>query len=489
MSLAFLSCNKFEVLKDIDPEIAAAGQNLKDKTIWSFISSRSPEKAIDTLKSLNLYAAAIERVGLKSLLDGDGNYTVIVPRNNALIALAFELGYTSVDAVPAALLKNIFLDNIISKRVNSFDLPANEFFATETLNEDSLYLARIPTYSNEYNFGAYISPNALTAFAKVRSQNLECKNGIVHVVDAFSNFRPKFTVAEIVKVPGDTIFVTKDSYMNGGSGTLKRTNFGDRDYMWIKKNTNASFTRRAITQFPVRPASFTGPIASVTIGLYCNRVDDPGGIVSVYEDAKVNWNENTINWNTAPSPGTIPLSSFILNADTSSINKWHFSDISLAYKAALNNNETFINIGINSAINALFSFTTKETLDANLLSGKYRAYLVLMQPALTVLINPVNTGLIVDLKKGYKKVTTAELKFSGTTSNNITYNITLQPQNGFLVVNGLIRNSFTQAQMEKGAVKYLYSGTTAGTDSFTVSGKDNKNGTFPTPQVVNIQIQ
>ncbi|WP_198342246.1 CBM96 family carbohydrate-binding protein [Pedobacter psychrophilus] len=485
--LSFESCKKFEVLSNIDPDIVTAGENLKAQTVWEFISSRSTNRSIDTLKSLNLYAAAIERVGLKDLLNGEGDFTVIAPRNEAMKSLALELGYPTIDAVPSALLKNYFLDNIISKRVKSFDLEISKFQVVETLNGDSLSFVRQPSSTDQYVFNLYNSPTFSTALVKVRSQNLECKNGVVHVVDAITSFRPKFLPAEAGKAAGDTIIVAKDAYLNNGSSALKGTNYGSLDYMWIKKNNDANITRRSITQFPVKAASFPEPISSATLGLFVTRSDNPGGTVSVYRDQQVDWGENTVNWANSPVPGTAPLSSAEIRPFVTK--GWFYFDVSTAYKTALANGDQYINLGINTAVNALFQFATKETRDSNLILGGYKAFLVLTPPASTLLVNPVNTGLSVDLVKGYKKITISELSFGGTTNNNITYTITSKPQNGFLVVNGLVSPSFTQAQIEKGAVKYLYSGTAAGTDSFTVVAKDFKNGTFPTPQVVNIQIQ
>lgn len=501
--LASISCNKFEILKDIDPELVEAGVNLRDKTIWDFISERSDSKAIDTLKSLNLYATAIERVGLRPLLESEGNYTVIAPRNEAMKTLALSLGYQNVDDVPAVLLKNIFLNNMISERVKSFDLDANKVKLYKTLNEDSISFARQPSSTNLYVFNLYNAPSLSTSTVSVRSQNLDCKNGVVHVVDEIKSYRPKFLQPEAAKLSGDTIYVTKDAYMNNGSTANKRNNFGDLQYMWIKKNNNADLSRRAIMQFPVRNSTkFTGNIAGVTLYMHTNRFDTPPGgnsaVLSIYEDQNVNFNEirtdpnNTdsgINWLNAPTPGTVEISNinFVGQLRTDTIVS---ASISNNYKAALAGNKTFINIGLNCTANALFQILTKETLDANLLPNKYRAFLVLTPEQITVLVNPINTGLTVDLKNGYKKITTNELRFSGTDNRNITYTLTSKPTQGYVVVEGKSNITiFTQAQIEAGAVKYLYAGNSAGTDSFTVTAKDSEGNSFPNPQIVNITIQ
>src|SRR5690606_30385698 len=119
------------LLKSIDPEAVSAGENLKDKTIWEFISSTS-SIANDTLKSLSLFAKAVERAELKEFYEGSGEYTVVIPRNAALQAFIESLGYNNLDDVPAAVLKNIFLGNTINGHVLSYELPENELTKFET---------------------------------------------------------------------------------------------------------------------------------------------------------------------------------------------------------------------------------------------------------------------------------------------------------------------------------------------------------------------
>lgn len=495
LSLAFTGCQKFEVLSNIDPELEKAGENLKTQTIWQFISSRTDNKSRDTLKSLDLYAAQIERVGLKSLLDSaSGNFTIIAPRNQALKDLAGTLGYPSIDAVPTALLRNIFLDNMIAKRIKSFDVEAGKFQVEETLNEDSISFGRQPSATDKYVFNLYNAPTSSSALVKVRSQNLECKNGVVHVVDAMSVFKPKYLAKEVGKLPGDTIYVTKDSYMNNGGATKEKLyNFGSDPNILTKKNSSANLTRRGILQFPITSATFSEPIANVTLALYSTRVDAPGGVVSIYKDQQVDWDESLINWSNAPTPGTTILSSSkSLNIfPQTAPGKWVTFEVTDAYNAALANNDLFINLGVNTAVNASFYFATKEAVDSLGVIGGYKPYLVLTPPSSTLLTDLVNNGITVSLAKGYHKISVNDLSFSGTTSNNVVYSIADSdlPNNGFLVVNGFKSSQFTQAQIEKGSVKYLYNGDGPGSDSFTLTAKDFNGGSYPDPIVVNVTIQ
>jgi len=487
-------CGKLQLLKDIDPEAISAGVDLKDKTIWEFVSSTSTI-ANDTLKSLSLYTRAIEKAGLKELLNSPGEYTVIVPRNAALQSFIESLGYNTLDEVPAAILKNIFLDNIARGSILSYELPEAQFEKYETLNQDSISFIRQPTSVDPYKVTINSATTFLSTAAVIRTQDLQCKNGIVHVVDIYTNYVPK-TIAPDPSTPGeggnlhDTILVTKDSYMSNGSSTSKNTNYGSAVTLNVKK-ASADFTRRAITQFEVREPLFNDRIGSVKVGLYCNRVDGDGGVVSLYEDEHVDWLEDKVSWANCPVPGVVSIGDVLLKpGSANSVNKWHLIDITSAYLNALNQNKGFINIGINTTDNDLYTFASREAKDSKNVVGGLSPFIVITSPVPSILENPTNTGIVVDGATGNKKISTGELKFEGAKSNNIFFILKDVPQNGYLVVGGRplqTGSRFSQEQLEKGAVRYLYAGT-GNTDSFSLEGQDFQGGFYHDVLTVNVTI-
>jgi uncharacterized surface protein with fasciclin (FAS1) repeats len=489
LSLILIACGKLELLKNEDPTPIAAGSNIKEGTIWEFLSATS-STADDHLKALDLYATAIERVGLKELLNSAGEFTVVAPRNDALINFVKSMGYQTVDEVPAEILRNIFLDNILATKIKTFELPERELFVYETLNNDSISFIRQPSSSDPYVVTINSAPTFVSTAIKIRSQNLECNNGIVHVVDTYTNYIPKTQSPDTFNPGQDNeyIFVTKDSYMANGGATNKNSNYGSAISLNAKKAA-ADFTRRAITQFEVKAPVFAGRIGAVRVGLYVTRVDGDGGQVSLYEDLSVDWLEDKISWNNSPTPGTVALGSVLLKS--SSVKTWALIDITSFYLDALAAGKTFINIGINTDDADLFTFGSKELTNTAGQAGVYSPYIMLSPPEVTILKNPINTEIIVDAKKGNKNLLTSELKFEGTSSKNIFFILKDLPVNGYLVINGkpvILGSRFSQEQIEKGAVKYLYKGT-GNSDSFTLEAQDYKGGYYHEVLTVNLQIQ
>src|SRR5690606_27129451 len=154
----------------------------------------------------------------------------------------------------------------------------------------------------------------------------------------------------------------------------------------------------------------------------------------------------------------------------------------------LRQNKTFINIGINTSDNDLFTFASKEANALRTLAP----VIVISSPVVSILSNPVNTGITVDAQTGNKILTTAELKFEGAQSKNIFFVVKDLPKNGYLVIGGkpvrLEGVRFSQEQLEKGAVRYLYSGT-GSTDSFDLEGQDFQGGFYSDILTVNVAIQ
>lgn len=492
------SCGKFELLRNIDPEAVSAGENLKDQTIWEFLSSTS-HIAHDTLKSLDLFAKAVERAGLREFFERDGQYTLIAPRNVALQAFIESMGYGDVEAVPPAVLRNIFLGNTINEKIFSYELPEAELRMFGTLTNDSISFIREPTSVNPYRVTINSAPTILSTAARIRSQNLVCKNGVVHVVDTYTHYIPRTSAPDPFTPEAgsesETLSVLKDAYMTPGSVTRQNTNYGSAVNL-SAKYAHVDFTSTSITQFDVRNPITFPRIGSVRMGLYCIRVDGDGGLVSLYEDQHIDWQEDQVTWRNRPVPGTMPIGDVNLSPGTGasgSVNKWHYIDITNAYLEALRENKTFINIGINTADNDLFHFASKEyTESANPVAGSHAPHIILSSPVPSILSNPVNTGIAVDRQSGNKILTTSELKFDGTASKNIFFVVTALPQNGYLVVNGrpILREGvrFSQEQIEKGAVRYLHNGE-GNNDSFSVEGQDFQGGFYDDVLMVNVTIQ
>src|SRR5690606_35847631 len=175
-----------------------------------------------------------------------------------------------------------------------------------------------------------------------------------------------------------------------------------------------------------------------------------------------------------------------------SVNKWHYIDITNAYQDAVRQNKTFINVGINTADNDLFTFASKEYSTSSIPVGTRAPIIILTSPVASILSNPVNAGITVDRQSGNKILTTSELKFEGAESKNIFFVVKDLPQMGYLVVGGrpVLQEGvrFSQEQIEKGAVRYLHSGE-GNIDSFSLEGQDFQGGFYDDVLTVNVTIQ
>lgn len=482
--ITLASCNKIELLKSEDQGQDPAGANLANMTIWEWLSMDNFH-ANDSSK-IGMYGKAIEHAGLKDLLNGTDKYTVIIPSNAAMVGLIATMGYSNLSDVPPIILKNILSSTITKNAVRSFDLGRGETKSYVTINADSLYLTRRVDVSDEYILIVNASPLLSVTGPIVRTQNLEFKNGVGHVVPTFTYYLPKTNAKDPinpanVQIITDTIPVTKDAYMN--AGTSANVNYGNQNFVEVK-TASINFTKRAIMQVPVRQPSFSGRIGSIELSVFFSAVDAGGGSVDFYEDANVDWVETSINWNNAPTPGNVSMSSIPLTS--ADLNKRFNGVVTPAYLRALTDNLTFLNIGLNSAQANRLRFQSKQTSNVS-----QRPYLLLKSAAVTLLTSPTNTGITLVKAEGIKSISSTELNMQGTTPNNIFYTLTTLPANGFVVVGGLpltLGSMFSQEQVNRGLVKYLFAGTGTA-DSFKLEASDFQNGFYPTLLDVNVTFQ
>jgi transforming growth factor-beta-induced protein len=71
---------------------------------------------------LSILVQAVTRAGLADVLSQPGNYTVFAPTNEAFMALLGALGYSSLDQVDTATLKQILLDHVVGAELDAVDV-------------------------------------------------------------------------------------------------------------------------------------------------------------------------------------------------------------------------------------------------------------------------------------------------------------------------------------------------------------------------------
>jgi hypothetical protein len=491
LSMSITSCEKFSLLKNEDVEHQQAGLNLKTKTIWQFLSENNFQE--NQLTNIGLFGKAIEHAGLKDLLnDSKRNLTIIIPNNDVLENFISGLGYDRVEDVPVIILRNILLNNIIEGRVRSFDLEAGVSNSYPSLSNDSLYLTRTIGNADEYVLTVNSSPNANSVSTSVRTQNLEFVNGVAHVVNNFTYYIAKINSADpvdpsSVNILSDTIYVTKDTYFQNGTANRTR-NYGSIQDVQTKlfgaTGNAASFSKRILAQYPVRRPNFNGRIGAVRLQMYFNTIQNATNM-SFFEDQNVDWNENTVSWVTAPTFSSISIGE--LSLTTAMRNTWVNIDVTSFYNAAITDGKTFVNIGGAVVPDLNTHFRSKEFS-----GGAFSSRLILSSPPVSLIRPTVNTPINVQLSNLIKAISLNELRFTGTANKNISFTLTATPQKGFLVLNGIpltVNSSFTQEQVAKGVVKYLYNGSSPSTDAFTLEARDFQGGIFNNLINMTVNIQ
>jgi len=123
----------------------------------------------------NLYAA-LEKAELVETLNQGGPYTVFAPNNDAFAEFLTVNGFENLEAVPTPLLKEVLLNHVLSGRVPSSDVSTGY---VKTLAKGSASSTNtLSMFINLSDSGVRINGvSSVTAF------DINCNNGVVHVVD------------------------------------------------------------------------------------------------------------------------------------------------------------------------------------------------------------------------------------------------------------------------------------------------------------------
>lgn len=156
--LTFTACS--------DDDDATAPPVVETNTIADFVASN------DNYSSLE---AALEVAGLTSTLNGEENFTVFAPDNDAFADFLSENGFSSLSEVPVDLLRQVLLNHVQMGELMAADLSTGyiESMATGMASDEPLSM--------------YISTEngvMINGVATVTSANNEVDNGVIHAVDA-----------------------------------------------------------------------------------------------------------------------------------------------------------------------------------------------------------------------------------------------------------------------------------------------------------------
>lgn len=485
--LTIVSCGKLELLKNEDSDGVDAGANLKTQTIQQFLQA---DHSTD-LTELDLFATAVKRAGLSDLLGKNEDHTVVFLTNPAVKQLLATIGYASVDAVPPVILKNLLGDLITKGKLKSTDLSPDETKKMETINGNYIYYSRTSNASDQYVLRINQNSTLGSTSALVRSQDLEFNNGVAQVTAQFTFYRLLDDKPDDADPSGNVITqkitVTKDVYIRGGSGN-SNANFNDAATMDLKAISNADATvgRIGVLQYPLVKPSFGDKIGAAKMYVYVyNTGLTPTTTFSFSAHLGENkdWVENTITWNNAPVYNSVPMSTVPVPGATVG---WISFDVTSAVSQLYANNGTFINVFLRHNVDNFIKVRPREFS-----AGLYSSYIMISSPPQTLLKLGQVSVLNVSAVEQIAPLTLANLKMDGTTDNNITYTVKQVPAAGFLVKYGIplaANASFSQADIAKGAIKYLYGGT--GTiDKIVFEARDHNGGYFESEINLDIAIK
>jgi len=141
-----------------DDEMAAPKP---DKTIVE-LAQATPELSI-------LVTALTKYPDLVTILSGSGNYTVFAPTNTAFTALLGAIGQTSLDDIPADVLKNVLQYHVVTTGA----------FKSTQLTSGNVAAANTENIQVTVGTGVKLNTTVNVSIADILGTN-----GVVHVVDA-----------------------------------------------------------------------------------------------------------------------------------------------------------------------------------------------------------------------------------------------------------------------------------------------------------------
>lgn len=165
IGIAFLSLSIFSCSSDSDSQ----------PTIVDIASDNTDFSTLVT---------ALNRTGLTATLDGNGQYTVFAPTNDAFQRFFESLGPSvTVNNVDVAVLKSILLNHVIGSEIKSTALPAATYASTLSPINTSANAPTISMFVQKSGSTVTINGGIDSKGAVVTTADLDASNGVIHVVN------------------------------------------------------------------------------------------------------------------------------------------------------------------------------------------------------------------------------------------------------------------------------------------------------------------
>ncbi|WP_333693917.1 fasciclin domain-containing protein [Flavobacterium sp.] len=171
----------------------------------------------------SILVEALVKADLAATLDSEGSFTVFAPTNTAFTSFLNANGFSSLDDVPPALLKEVLLNHVVLGSLQAAQL-TNGYVSTLATGSASSS-ATLSMYVDVRNGVKLNGVSNVTP----GGANIIASNGVIHVVDAviglptivtFATADPNFStlVTALTTLTPATDFVSVLNRTNGGNG-------------------------------------------------------------------------------------------------------------------------------------------------------------------------------------------------------------------------------------------------------------------------------
>lgn len=139
--------------------------------------------AIAAEPTLTYFNAALQRAGMKDLLQGDGPLTVFAPNNNAFIAAGFPTTDSIIQTNPD-LLRNMLRFHMLANRRFVYDYVLSTDNTNKSLQNmlnNSTTTVNVQNNGNDYSINIQGAGNSQPA--QLLKSNVLTNNGVLHIID------------------------------------------------------------------------------------------------------------------------------------------------------------------------------------------------------------------------------------------------------------------------------------------------------------------
>ncbi|UOB18395.1 CBM96 family carbohydrate-binding protein [Abyssalbus ytuae] len=442
---------------------------------WSFIQQTD---------SLSMLEQAIVLTGLQDYYNQESEKSFIAPDNSAFRDYLEDNGYTTLEEVPAPILRNALKYHIVKEEVSFTDpeLAENDKpLPYETENGQLIYLSHDSNFRGKINQGTGQEWDIITS-------NIETLSGVVHVTQAIVFFSAPSGDLSVPdpSVKFDTINPVQDTFINGGSGSS--TNYGSDVLLKVKNVDNAGdVDRKTYLMFDLREFD-EGVITDLELQLSVKFTHGKGVGMYVYSVSDTLWTESGLTWDNAtsvPDPSIdVPISSIDV---TSKVTRFDFV-LDGDYVTQMSDDRRKITLVLDgeAASNETDEFYSMENGDSSLLPQLVGRIV----EANSSLVNIVaNTGFSVE-SGGAFVLSKNVLEITGAATQDIIYTVEALPLNGWLIKGSTILQAgdkFTQQDIE--LMNLVYINNESGTEDEIVLSVKDKAGSSIDPFNVNITIE